>query len=285
MACYHPAKAYLTSSGGVSFTELARDQVVADIKLPCGQCIGCRLDRARDWSLRIGHESKLHSPNWFLTLTYDDKNLPTNGSLVYSDVQAFYKRLRFKLGPFRHFTVGEYGEQTLRPHYHAIIFGLVLPDLQRFGGTKEQPEYRSQVISDTWGMGLHHIGSVSTKSISYVARYALKKVNGDLAEKHYQGRSPEFCHMSTKPGIGHDWFMKYHPDVTTHDYVIRDGVKNPVPRYYDKLFKRQGGELDVTKMGRQASARLRASDNTPERLVSRETVAKARSNLNTRKRI
>lgn len=285
MACFHPTKAFLTASGGVSFTELLRDQVIKDIGLPCGQCIGCRLDRARDWSLRITHESKLHSPNWFVTLTYSDKNMPLNASLTYSDVQDFYKRLRKRLGPFRHFTVGEYGEQTLRPHYHAILFGLVLPDLQRFGGSDSQPEYKSQALETIWGLGLTHIGSVSPKSVGYVARYSLKKVNGDRAEAHYQGRSPEFCHMSSKPGIGHDWFYKYHGDVTTHDYVIRDGAKNPVPRYYDKLYKRMGGELDVTKMGRQAKAVERASDNTPERLAVRETVAKARSNLNTRKKL
>lgn len=284
MACFHPTKAFLTASGGVSFTELARDQVVKDIGLPCSQCIGCRLDRARDWSLRITHESKLHRPNWFVTLTYSDKTIPDKGSLNYPDVQNFYKRLRKKLGPFRHFTVGEYGEQTLRPHYHAILFGLVLPDIRRFGGSDEQPEFKSAILEETWGLGLTHIGSVSTQSVSYVARYSLKKVNGDRAEAHYKGRSPEFCHMSSKPGIGHDWFQKYHSDVTTHDYVIRDGTKNPVPRYYDKLFKRNGGELDVTKMGRQAQAATRASDNTPERLAVRETVAKARSNLSTRKR-
>lgn len=285
MACFHPTKAYLTASGGVSFTDLARDQAIKDIGLPCGQCIGCRLDRARDWSLRITHESKLHDQSWFVTLTYDDKNLPTNGSLVYSDVQDFYKRLRKKLGKFRHFTVGEYGEQTLRPHYHAIVFGLALPDLRRFGGSKDQPEYKSDILESTWGLGLTHIGTVSSKSIGYVARYSLKKVNGDRAAAHYQGRTPEFCHMSSKPGIGRDWFYKFHGDVVTHDYVIRDGTKNPVPRYYDKLFKRMGGELDVTKMGRELKARTRADDNTPERLAVREEVAKARSNLNTRKKL
>lgn len=282
MPCFHPAKAFLTSSGSVSFTELRRDDVIKDLKLPCGQCIGCRLDRARDWSLRIGHECKLHSPNWFATLTYKDENLPTNGSLRYSDVQAFYKKLRHKIGPFRHFTVGEYGEQTFRPHYHAVWFGMALPDLQRFRTQGEHQTFTSKIVNETWGMGHILLGSVTTQSANYVARYSLKKVNGDLAEAHYQGREPEFCHMSSKPGIGHDWFMRYHADVTTHDYVIRDGVKNPAPRYYDKLYKRIGGELDVTKMGRVEKARAQADNNTPERLAVREEVAQARSNLKKR---
>lgn len=282
MPCYHPAKAFLTSSGGVSFTELRRDDVTRPISLPCGQCIGCRLDRARAWSLRIGHECKLASPNWFATLTYDENSLPANGSLNYSHMQAFYKRLRKKLGKFRHFTVGEYGEQTNRPHYHAIWFGMGLLDLQRFGGSPELPTFVSPLVSQTWGKGHVLLGFVTPQSADYVARYSLKKVNGDLAEAHYQGRTPEFCRMSSRPGIGHDWFMQFHGDVTTHDYVIRDGTKNAVPRYYDKLFKRQGGELDVTKMGREARARERADDNTPDRLAVREEVATARSNLRKR---
>lgn len=282
MTCFHPTKAYLTASGAVSFTELRRDDVIKDIGLPCGQCIGCRLDRARDWSLRLSHEAKLHKQKWFVTLTYSDASMPKTGSLDYSDVQLFYKRLRKVMGPFRHFTVGEYGEQTLRPHYHAIIFGLAIPDLSRFGGSDNQPEYKSPLLEKTWGLGLTHIGTVSNESMSYVARYSLKKVNGQRAEAHYNGRSPEFCHMSSKPGIGHTWFHKFHGDVTTHDYVIRDGTKNPVPRYYDKLFKRMGGELDSLKMGREIKARANASENTPERLKARETVAKARSNLKKR---
>lgn len=284
MPCYHPAKAFLTSCGSVSFTELRRDDVIKDIQLPCGQCIGCRLDRARDWSLRIGHECKLSSPNWFATLTYSDEKLPANGSLNYSHMQAFYKRLRKKLGKFRHFTIGEYGDETSRPHYHAIWFGMGLHDLQRFGGSSEQPYFISPTITDTWGMGHCLLGFVTAQSADYVARYSLKKVNGDQAESHYQGRTPEFCRMSSKPGIGHDWFMQFNTDVTTHDYVIRDGVKNPTPRYYDKLFKRIGGELDVTKMGRVSKAMtpINQANSTPERLAVREEVARARSNLRKR---
>jgi len=282
MACFHPTKAYLTAFGSVSFTQLARDQVVRDITLPCNQCIGCRLDRARDWSLRIGHECKLHQRNWFATLTYAPEHLPTNGSLNYEHMQLFYKRARKRFGKFRHFTVGEYGEQLSRPHYHAILFGLELPDLKRWGGKEGRETYVSQALIETWGQGHILLGTVTPQSANYVARYSLKKINGQLAEQHYGGKSPEFCHMSSKPGIGANWFQKYHSDVTTHDYVIRDGVKNPVPRYYDKLFKRNGGELDVTKMGRQEKAALRTADNTPERLEARETVAKARSNLTKR---
>lgn len=291
MACFHPVQAYLSSSGHVSFTELARDNIVKSLKLPCQQCIGCRLDRARDWSLRIGHESKSHAISHFVTMTYDDAHLPMHGSLNYSDVQLFHKRLRKAFGPFRFFVVGEYGDTSDRPHYHGIYFSLAVPDLKRFGGSDKMPTYASERVNQIWGKGFCLFGSLTPQSASYVCRYALKKVNGQRAETHYQRVTPdgeivtierEFARMSTKPGIGHTWFMKYHSDVTTHDYVIQDGAKNPVPPYYDKLFKRIGGELDVTKMGRMEKALLRAADNTPERLAAREIVAKARASTKAR---
>lgn len=287
MSCFHPIRAFSTASGSVSFSELARDQVTGDLKLPCGQCVGCRLDRARDWSLRIGHECKLHEVNWFVTLTYRDECLPIHGSLTYSDFQKFARRVRKSLGQFRFFVVGEYGEQLGRPHFHAMLFGLELPDVRKIGVSRcgRYPAYESKVLEALWGHGQVQIGTVTAQSAGYVARYSLKKVNGDLAASHYRRVTedgeivqitPEFCRMSTRPGIGAGWFEKYSADVTTHDYVIRDGSRNRVPRYYDKLFRRSGGELDVTKMERQAKARLRSSDNTPERLVEREIVQTAR---------
>lgn len=279
----------MLSSGSVSFIE--RGDIVSELKLPCGQCLGCRLDRARDWSLRIGHEAKLHLHNHFVTLTYAPEKLPHGGSLNYGDVQLFHKRLRKAYGPFRFFTVGEYGEQLSRPHYHSIYFGLQIPDLKRWGGTDKVPTFVSDSVMRLWGNGHVLFGSVTPQSSHYVARYALKKVNGDRSEAHYtrvleDGEIvqlvPEFARMSTRPGLGYGWFQKYHSDVTTHDYVIRDGAKNPVPPYYDKLFKRAGGELDVTKMARAERALERADDNTPERLSQREEVAQARNNLKQR---
>lgn len=285
MSCFHPTRAYLLASGGVSFKSHAKDQV-GDIKLPCGQCIGCRLDRARDWSLRIGHESKLHEQSHFLTLTYTDELMPVSGSLNYRDFQLFMKRTRKALGETRFFMCGEYGETTYRPHYHAILFGLKIPDLVRYAtGTDGSPTFTSERINALWGKGFVVIGSVTPQSAGYVARYALKKVTGKQAETHYQRVTvdgeiihlqPEFCHMSTRPGIGAAWYQKYHSDVHTHDYVIRDGSRNRVPRYYDKLSANHAVELDVLKMDRQTRARARASDNTPERLAVREEVQRAR---------
>lgn len=286
MPCMRPASAFSLASGGISFTE--RGDVTGDIKLPCGQCLGCRIDRARDWSLRIGHESKLHQHNWFLTLTYDQAHIPNPPSLNYSDWQLFAKRVRRNLSPFRFFMCGEYGENTWRPHYHAIVFGLEIPDLKRAAGSDKMPLFSSAKLNGLWGKGMIMVGAVTPQSAGYVARYNLKKITGQRAETHYRyidedgevhQLMPEFCHMSTKPGIGAAWYDKFHKDVHTHDYVVRDGFKNPVPRYYDKRATSKGYELDEIKMQRQMAALPKAANNTPERLAVRETVLKARSSL------
>lgn len=274
MSCYHPINAYKCEDGGVVFAQLARYKIIGDCKLPCGQCIGCRLDRAREWSVRCLHEAKLHQENSFITLTYNDENLPENQSLNYRDFQLFMKRLRKKVGPVRFFMCGEYGDQVQRPHYHAIIFGYQFPDLQYWGKSPTgHPVYRSATLETLWTQGNSLVGNVSRESAGYVARYCLKKVTGDLAEAHYKGREPEFAHMSLKPGIGADFFFKYESDILPNDYVVADGYKIPVPRYYEKLWK---GDIDEIKYRREQYGRKQAANNTTERLAVRETVTTER---------
>jgi len=280
----------LLTSGGVSFVE--KGDIKGDIKLNCWRCMGCRIDRARDWTLRIGHESKLHRQNHFATITYNDESLPCPPSLNYSHFRQWAKNVRKSCGPFRFFMCGEYGDQTRRPHYHAILFGLNLTDLKRHGGTDEHPTYTSEKLNKAWGKGFILLGSVTPQSANYVARYNLKKITGQQADQHYRwtdpqtGEShqlePEFCQMSTRPGIGAPWYDRYHTDFHTHDYAVQDGAKLPIPVYYDKLAKRKGYAVDEIKMAREIRARPKAWNNTPERLAVRETVLK--SKLSTQKR-
>ncbi|WNK13330.1 MAG: replication initiator protein [Microvirus sp.] len=274
MPCYKPIKGYRTTDG-VVFAQLARYDIVGDIKLPCGQCIGCRLDRAREWSVRCMHEAKMHQANSFITLTYSEENLPANMSLDYRHFQNFMKRLRKKAGPVRFFMCGEYGETNLRPHYHAIIFGYQFPDLIPWGKSPSgNPLYRSPILETLWTAGNTLIGQVTRQSAGYVARYCLKKVTGDLADGHYQGREPEFARMSLKPGIGASFFHRYTSDILPNDYVVSDGWKIPVPKYYERLY--QAPDLDQVKHARELYARTKADNNTPDRLAAREEVAHAK---------
>ncbi|WNK13284.1 MAG: replication initiator protein [Microvirus sp.] len=220
------------------------------------------------------HEAKMHEDNSFVTLTYADENLPADGSLNYSDFQKFMRRLRKRVGEVRFFMCGEYGEMTKRPHFHAILFGYQFPDLKIWGRSPSgHPVYRSEILESLWTVGNSLVGQVTRQSAGYVARYCLKKVTGDLAEAHYKGRTPEFAHMSLKPGIGAKFFEKYSADILPNDYVIEDGMKIPVPKYYDKLYK---GDIDDVKYRREVFGRAHADNNTDERMKVREIVQEAR---------
>lgn len=287
MPCYHPVSGFRTATGEVVFTELARHDLVGDIKLPCRQCIGCRLDRAREWGVRLTHEAQLSKRNCWLTLTYDDEHLPEGGTLVYRDVQLFLKRLRKAIGPIRFYMCGEYGDDGSRPHYHVCIFGYDFPDQTlwtkgEFGGV-----YTAPLLTKLWPLGLAVVGQLNSRTAGYTARYCLKKITGSLANDHYESvdsegvitrREPEFNRMSTRPGIGAAWFAKYGSDVFPHDFAVSDGQKTNVPAYYDRLYKRSNpDELELVKFTRGEKAQLKAHDNTPERLLVKEEVLRSRT--------
>lgn len=227
------------------------------------------------------HELQLHDTGCFLNLTYDETHLPEGQTLVRRDIQLFLKRLRKARGAFRFMYCGEYGDANLRPHYHAIIFGLDFRHDQRPLRRSHSGEmlYSSPSLTSTWSLGEASIGSVTFESCAYVARYIVKKVTGPDAVAHYGDRLPEFFQPSLKPGLGHGWITKYRSDVYPSDeVVIRDGIVCAPPRYYDKQQEVHVGEraFATHKRIRSASAFKHKPDNTPERLAVREEVANAR---------
>ena len=288
MPCYHPMPAVRMSDGSVKFVSRNKRGVVGDVELPCGQCIGCRLERSRQWAMRCLHESSLYDSNAFITLTYDDAHFPPGGSLVYSDFQKFMKRLR-KMFPdyrIRFYMGGEYGETTARPHYHACLFGFDFPDKKLFKNTSSGFRlYTSSILERLWPFGMSCIGDVSFQSAAYIARYCVQKVTGQLAESHYRvitedgeiiDREPEFNHMSLKPGFGAEWLKRYKSDVFPRDYVVINGVKTKPPKYYDAIFERES-PLEFAEMisRREYDGYLLRHDNTDARLLVKETVKKA----------
>ena len=189
----------------------------------------------------------MHEENCFLTLTYNDQNLPKDKSLHKSEIQLFIKRLRKHYYPkrIRYYACGEYGNDFARPHYHACIFGHDFEDkeIHKRGhyGTKttantrrgEFDIYRSKTLEKLWPKGFSTIGEVTFDSAAYVARYITKKINGKNSDDHYQGKTPEFALMSRRPGIGNEWLDKYLTDVYPKDYVTMRGKKLRPVRYYD----------------------------------------------------
>jgi hypothetical protein len=293
VACFSPLSAWQTDSGDIVFVE--RGSIRRALQLACGQCIGCRLERSRQWAVRCLHESQLYEQNCFITLTYDDKHfLP---SLVYKDFQDFMKRFRERFSCFdvvtwrwvpRFFMCGEYGEQFGRPHFHACIFGYDFPDkvLYRTLGSGFKL-YRSDLLASLWDVGYSSVGAVSFESAAYVARYICKKVTGPRAVKHYSRVDagtgecfsvvPEFTHMSLKPGIGRGWIERYLDEVYDNDYVVINGMKCRPPKYYDSYLKEvRPSSFEYLEVPRVANAVLHGPDCTPARLADREVVARAR---------
>lgn len=282
--------AWQLDNGDIVFAE--RGKVKRALTLSCGQCVGCRLERSRQWATRCVHESKMHKKNCFITLTYNDEHV--GYSLRYSDFQKFCKRMRKAMGPFRFYMCGEYGEKYLRPHFHACIFGLDFGDKVVHSRSDIYTTYTSKKLSDLWPFGFSLIGDMNFETAAYVARYCMKKVTGHNADAHYTrvieetGEeikvTPEFNKMSLRPGIGADFYRNFKNDVFPRDYIIINGVKATVPRYYKNLLKIDDPELseyiDFKRYDQITEEQIR--DRYAHRLEVREKVVNARLSFNKR---
>lgn len=247
-----------------------------EIKLPCGRCRGCRHEHARQWAVRCVHESQLYENNCFITLTFDDKNVNSKGTLVKADFQNFMKRLRKHFygnmkSDVRYFHCGEYGENFGRPHHHAALFNFDFPDKKLWQNREGTNLYRSETLENLWPYGYSTIGALTYQSAAYIARYVTKKINGKLAPDHYQGRQPEYTTMSRRPGIAREWYEKYkNTDVFPRDYIVLNGVKTKVPKYYSKCYELTNPEeYGVLRLNRIAKAKLNPN-NHPDRLKAAE---------------
>lgn len=309
MSCTRPLKAFWRSA--------ARDAITFDVNksatrisfvLPCGRCIGCRMEKARQWGLRCLHEKKMWRHNQYVTLTYNVENMPPGGSVCLRDVQLFMKRLRkAKSGkgqfwrdpvsgkwhdPVRFFLGAEYGEENRRPHYHALLFNCDFPDKKFWSYNKRgEPLYTSLELTNIWGMGHCSLGEVTFDSAVYCAKYALKKINitensSEEAKAEFERRyvvydengevferSTEFAVMSRRPGIGAGYYEKYGSEVLAHDSVVVSGRAVRPPRFYDVRSEARDPErFAVVKAARKRAAVKETvkADNTPERLRVKE---------------
>lgn len=289
MPCFKPLKGYRHPSGRVTFKRKNSIGILAEV--PCGQCIGCRIDYTQSWAIRCLHEASQHSANSFLTLTYTDENLPLHGSLKPKHYQDFMKRLRFEIDPIkiRYYHCGEYGELGSRPHYHALIFGYDFPDKELWSyGQAKSPLYRSAQVERLWPHGFVSIGELTHQSAGYVARYTMKKIRGAALEKrdpdtdllpyqiiNDQGEiitlQPEYGTMSRRPGIGREWYEKFKDDVFPDDFCIHQGKRVKTPKYYRNLLEKEDPELAAELAAiRQKTSKLHKADQTHERLLVRE---------------
>jgi len=292
MPCYSPLRGWRSRSRGANgrrpiVFKASEGYPDLPVKVPCGQCIGCRLERSRQWAIRCVHEASEYDDNCFITLTYDNDHLPDLNSLNVRDWQLFMKRFRKKYSyrRFKFFHCGEYGDLNKRPHYHAIIFGVDFEDRRFFKENNGVPLYTSETLEKLWPFGYSTVGDVTFESAAYVARYCLKKITGDAADAHYRVekvdqdgvvtvvgyRKPEYTTQSN--GIGRRWLDKYGRVVRRDDSVVLRGREMRPPRFYDKVFEHDAPEeFEKTRRRRARSARVHQADSTPERLAVREKV-------------
>lgn len=283
MPCNSPLAAWRTKqpgeSGklGVTFRHQDADTSLK-IEIPCGRCTGCRLERARSWAIRILHEAKLHTHNHFVTFTYNDASLPSSvqglPTLQPEHFTRFMKRLRkwnttrsggegptapsprplpqppsaarSTIEGIRYYQCGEYGETTSRPHHHAILFNLYLPDLKPIRLTRAKNNahalYTSETLERIWSHGMISVGRVTFETAAYVAAYVTKKITGPMAAAHYLDRVPEYSTMSRRPGIGSGFAAQYEDEIYEADSVIIRGLEMRPPKFYDRALERRDPE-------------------------------------------
>lgn len=293
MSCFHPMTLWIRKTRPIYFPKLNQQEQARynkarfqprpgyiPIEVPCGKCLGCRLDKADQWATRMCLEAKQWHSNYFLTLTYRDDQLPIQGgkmSLNKRDVQNFWKRLRYEFkgeipwenpkngkieNPIRYFVCGEYGPKGGRPHYHAAVFNLKLTDLKPYKQNREGDWlYNSPTLERIWGHGYVVIGLLQPKSANYIARYVQKKAgiagktrfwiyDNKKCERHIMVRKnqpqEEYVNMSTGVGLGRTWWEENKQKVKKLGSIllkIGDKVKaKAIPRYFKKLWEAEDWE-------------------------------------------
>lgn len=337
MPCYKPIEAWRAKhrndNGKVPLVFNRREAAQPDdpIAVGCGKCIGCRLERSRQWAVRCMHEAQMNEDrrgNCFVTLTFDDHHLYKRDNpytVDKRDHQLFLKNLRERFVPvcpykntpenkllrkqwfrengIKFYMCGEYGSLNMRPHYHLLLFNHDFEDKTLWKINNGQRLYRSETLEKLWPYGYSSIGAVTFESAAYVARYIMKKQNGEEAERfkvkevngqlvecrHYEvvdpdtgelfNIEPEYTCMSRADAIGKEWFENFGKDVLNNDYITVRGVKSRPPSYYDRLAEKLDPEaFDLVKMARSEKARDYHADKTRARLDAMEQIRQRKIN-------
>lgn len=271
---YHPAKVY---SGKDAPNDLETLKLYSAGRykqqiIPCGKCIGCRLDYSREWANRGYLESLEYDNNYFVTITYDEEHLPqpneiidnngitwyndgtwTGGTLVPEHLTQFIKNVRqimkrnYNEDGIRFMACGEYGTEGARPHYHIIFFNLNLPQ-ETFYNTRiinKEIYWQNTVIERAWNKGISNISQATWNTIAYTARYITKKINGEYSEElyHANGKEKEFMRVSRMPGIGQNYYDKHKEEIYKNDSITIKNKKGIVtckpPTYFDRLYEKE----------------------------------------------
>jgi hypothetical protein len=170
--------------------------------VPCGQCMPCRINKGRLWTSRIMMEVVTNpGMSWFVTLTYDDDHIPFTAGPLGEPVPTLERKTfrewleatRRKIGAYRYYAVGEYGDLSGRPHYHMALF----------------PESHVQVsqLQANWKLGFTQVSEMVDERARYLARYTAKKLT-DPTDERLLGQEPEFRLSSRHPPLGSEFVKR-----------------------------------------------------------------------------
>lgn len=289
MPCESPIRGYRPTTGGPILFNPPNTrkgaQTYKAIDIPCGKCILCQQEKARQWGVRITHEAQFWEENCFATLTYNEKNLPQYGSLNYEHLVKFWKRMRKNYGAMRYYAVGEYGDESLRPHYHACIFGHAFAADRKI--LRETPSllWTSPQLEDAWGLGNVMVGALNFQTAQYTASYVLKKLTAGKQYVRVDEETGELIPLIQprafmSRNLGRQWWDQYGHHTTAHDYVVINGIKHKPPRAYDRWL----GEVNQLKIEEIKNRRNKAvKPTTPEQNRARARNAHARAKHKSKK--
>jgi len=276
MSCAAPLRAYKASTGRLVFfkkTEKAyHAKEYTGLEIPCGYCILCREEQARQQAIRIAHEATCHEANSFITLTYNDQHKPKYGSLDYQDLVKFWKRLRKQIGELRYYAVGEYGDKTYRPHYHACLFG---HDFTKDAIICQEAPHRLWInleLTKIWGMGDVKIGALTYETARYTASYVTKKLRQKQKYVRIDEDTGELIAVEQpkafmSKNLGKEWWTKYGHQLKDHDRVVINGTEQKPPKAYDRWLLENGEEqkLQEIKTRRQEKAKQQTREESRAR--------------------
>lgn len=288
VACTAPIPAYRPAHGGpLLFNRPIKGEAGKDyfkFEIPCGYCDLCRAEQARQWAVRIYHESASFQRNSFLTLSYADEHLPPNNSLNYEHLNAFTKRLKITIQrhfdvTIKYYAVGEYGDRSTRPHYHAIIFGHDFTEDRRMVRDGPKPLWTNPLLEQQWGHGIVSVGALNFATARYTASYLLKKLRSKQKYVYTDEETGELIALEQprafmSRNIGKDWWNTYQHQVSAHDHIIIEGRRQKPPKAYDRwLSERSEIAGEMIKEQRMKHA----TKLTPEQNRARARNARARA--------
>lgn len=220
MVCTRPKRIYTHATGETGML------------VPCNRCIACRIQKSNEWKIRLLLESFDHDDSTFLTLTYSDEHCPLDFGLRKKDYQDFMKRLRYYLGDkkIKHYSVGEYGGDTSRPHFHSIIFGWYDSDFYLHHKEGSKSYFSSLVVDKAWPYGMNVIGTVTSQSIDYVCGYIRKKLYGQKAISEYGNREPPFQLFSKYLGL--NYVIRNKEKIIKDQGIKLKGVNHGISKYF-----------------------------------------------------